>query len=64
MSNGARGPDGQFVEFPPCDPDEEPRENKKAFTLFCKANRRGVKNSLDECERQNRVGVVQLFIAL
>eukprot|EP00804_Cyclotella_cryptica_P021885 CCRYP_000846-RA/>CCRYP_000846-RA protein AED:0.28 eAED:0.28 QI:206/0.85/0.87/1/1/1/8/1264/1475 len=37
---GAIGPDGKFVSFPDYDGKEEPQENKKAFTLFCKATRK------------------------
>lgn len=53
---GAIGPDGKFVSFPEYDGKEEPQENKKAFTLFCKATRKAVKNSLSSSERKNKVG--------
>ncbi len=52
--NGAIGPEGDFVEFPEYDGEEEPLENKKAFTLFCKATRREVKNSLSPSSRKNK----------
>ncbi len=52
--NGAIGPEGDFVEFPEYDGEEEPTENKKAFTLFCKATRREVKNSLSPSSRKNK----------
>jgi hypothetical protein len=52
---GAVGPDGDFVEFPDYDGVDEPRECKKAFTLFCTANRRDVKKSLDPVSRKDRV---------
>ncbi len=54
-STGTEGPDGEFVEFPPYDGSEEPRECKKAFTLFCTGNRKDVKKSLDPASRKNRV---------
>lgn len=57
-SKGAMGPDGDFVEFPPYDGTEEPRECKKAFTLFCTGNRKEVKRSLDPASRKDRVSVV------
>lgn len=50
---GAAGPGGKFVEFPEYGGEEEPYENKKAFTLFCKRTRKEVKNSLDPQERKN-----------
>jgi len=52
--NGATGPDGDFVEFPHYDGAEEPRENKKAFTLFCNGTRKEVKRSLDAVNRKDR----------
>ena len=54
-STGAAGPGGEVVEFPEYDGEEEPHENKKAFTLFCKNKRREVKNSLSPSERKNKV---------
>eukprot|EP00580_Thalassiosira_gravida_P020027 CAMPEP_0201664602 /NCGR_PEP_ID=MMETSP0494-20130426/6012_1 /ASSEMBLY_ACC=CAM_ASM_000839 /TAXON_ID=420259 /ORGANISM="Thalassiosira gravida, Strain GMp14c1" /LENGTH=911 /DNA_ID=CAMNT_0048143393 /DNA_START=1 /DNA_END=2736 /DNA_ORIENTATION=- len=53
-SNGAPGPDGDFVEFPEYDGEDEPNENKKAFTLFCKNKRKEVKRSLSSSERKNK----------
>jgi hypothetical protein len=53
---GAMGPDG-WCAFPEYDGKEEPHENKKAFTLFCKATRKEVKNSLSYEERKNKVSV-------
>jgi len=53
-TNGAIGPEGDFVEFPEYNGEEEPHENKKAFTLFCKATRREVKNSLSPSSRKNK----------
>lgn len=52
---GAVGPAGKFVPFPDYDGTEEPHENKKAFTLFCKKTRKEVKNSLSASERKNKV---------
>lgn len=52
---GAIGPDGEFVKFPEYDGEEEPRENKKAFTMFCNATRKEVKHSLSPTERKNKV---------
>jgi hypothetical protein len=54
---GAKGPEGDFVLFPEYDGKEEPRENKKAFTLFCTANRKDVKKSLDEESRKDKAKV-------
>mmetsp|Transcript_24578 Transcript_24578/g.50608 ORF Transcript_24578/g.50608 Transcript_24578/m.50608 type:complete len:1255 (-) Transcript_24578:97-3861(-) len=51
---GAVGPDGEFVKFPDYDGEEEPRENKKAFTIFCNATRKEVKNSLSPSERKDK----------
>ena len=53
-ADGAIGPEGDFVEFPEYNGEEEPHENKKAFTLFCKATRREVKNSLSPSARKNK----------
>lgn len=55
---GAAGPGGEFVEFPEYDGEEEPHENKKAFTLFCKNTRREVKASLDPSERKKKVSLL------
>ncbi len=52
--SGAIGPDGTFVEFPDYDGTEEPRECKKAFTLFCTATRKEVKRSLPSEHRKDR----------
>ena len=52
---GAIGPEGKFVPFPDYDGTEEPHENKKAFTLFCKNTRKEVKNSLSPSQRKNKV---------
>ncbi len=52
---GAVGPDGEFIKFPDYDGEEEPRENKKAFTMFCNATRKEVKNSLSPSERKHKV---------
>lgn len=51
---GAIGPDGDFVPFPSYDGKDEPRESKKAFTLFCTGNRKQVKNSLDDENRRDK----------
>lgn len=51
---GAVGPDGDFVEFPDYDGEEEPHASKKAFTLFCKRTRKAVKNSLSPVERKDK----------
>jgi len=48
---------GEFVEFPDYDGEEEPVENKKAFTLFCKRTRKEVKNSLPSEFRKNKVSL-------
>lgn len=58
---GAAGPGGEFVEFPEYDGEEEPNENKKAFTLFCKRTRKEVKNSLSPSERKNKVSCSAMF---
>ena len=52
---GATGPDGDFVEFPPYDGTEVPKDPKKAFTHFCLHTRREVKASLDPSERKKKV---------
>ena len=54
---GAIGPDGDFVEFPDYDGEETPRENKKAFTLFCNKTRKEVKSSLAPSDRKNKVNL-------
>ena len=51
---GAPGPGGEFVLFPEYDGEDEPNENKKAFTLFCKSTRREVRRTLGESERKNK----------
>lgn len=56
-SAGAVGPDGDFVEFPEYDGEEEPHESKRAFTLFCKRTRKEVKNSLSPSERKDKVRI-------
>eukprot|EP00553_Chaetoceros_curvisetus_P000582 CAMPEP_0204619136 /NCGR_PEP_ID=MMETSP0717-20131115/5590_1 /ASSEMBLY_ACC=CAM_ASM_000666 /TAXON_ID=230516 /ORGANISM="Chaetoceros curvisetus" /LENGTH=396 /DNA_ID=CAMNT_0051633053 /DNA_START=246 /DNA_END=1433 /DNA_ORIENTATION=+ len=52
--DGASGPDGEFVAFPPYDGTEEPRECKKAFTLFCTGTRKEVKRSLEPSKRKDK----------
>lgn len=59
---GAVGPDGDFVEFPEYDGQEEPHESKKAFTLFCKRTRKEVKNSLSSSERKDKVCISAPFV--
>ena len=61
-SAGAAGPDGKFVEFSEYDGEEEPNENKKAFTLFCKNKRKEVKKSLSATEKKNRVSCNLFFL--
>jgi len=53
-SRGAPGPDGNIVDYPPYDGTEEPRECKKAFTLFCTGTRKEVKKSLDPISRKDK----------
>ncbi len=60
---GFAGPGGEFVEFPEYDGEEEPSENKKAFTLFCKRTRRDVKNSLSPSQRKDKVCQNPFFMA-
>jgi hypothetical protein len=52
---GCMGPGGVYVEYPEYDGEEEPHENKKAFTLFCKRTRREVKNALSPSLRKDKV---------
>ena len=52
---GFAGPGGEFVAFPDYDGEEEPNENKKAFTLFCKRTRREVKNSMSPSKKKDKV---------
>lgn len=59
--NGAIGPDGTFVDFPEYDGSEEPRECKKAFTLFCTSTRKQVKRSLPHEHRKDREKVNKLL---
>ncbi len=59
---GAVGPDGDFVEFPEYDGQEEPHESKKAFTLFCKRTRKEIKNSLSPSERKDKVCISASFV--
>ncbi len=54
QEDGASGPDGEFVAFPPYDGTDEPRECKKAFTLFCTGTRKEVKKSLDPSKRKDK----------
>ena len=63
-NNGATGPDGKFVEFPDYDGSEEPRECKKAFTLFCTATRKEVKRSLPPENRKDRVSFIIIIIII
>jgi hypothetical protein len=60
-SAGAVGPEGDFVEFPEYDGEEEPHESKRAFTLFCKRTRKEVKNSLSPSERKDKVRTFLAF---
>jgi hypothetical protein len=55
LRDGALGPEGDFVPFPNYDGIEEPREARKAFTLFCSGSRREVKDSLDAQARTDKV---------
>jgi hypothetical protein len=57
-SKGAIGPDGNFVDFPPYDGSDPPRDCKKAFTLFCNGNRKDVKRSLPPAHRKDRVSSI------
>jgi len=61
---GAPGPDGDFVEFPPYDGSEPPKECRKAFTHFCMHTRKEVKASLDLSERKDKVRKWQCLIYL
>lgn len=61
---GFAGPGGEFVEFPAYNGEEEPNENKKAFTLFCKRTRREVKNSLSASQRKDKVNQNPFFLNL
>jgi len=54
-NDGAQGPDGEFVHYPHYDGTEEPKEARRAFTLFCSGSRREVKESLDADSRSNKV---------
>jgi len=58
---GAIGPDGDFFEFPHYDSSEEPRECKKAFTLFCNGSRKEVKKSLDPESRRDKVSFICVY---
>lgn len=60
--NGAVGPDGVFVEFPPYDGSEPPVEWKKPFTQYCVRSRKEVKASLQAVERKNKVSVMRLVL--
>eukprot|EP00980_Cylindrotheca_fusiformis_P004471 scaffold953_cov141-Cylindrotheca_fusiformis.AAC.15 len=53
-TNGAVGPDGDFVEFPEYSGAEAPKDPKKAFTHFCVATRKEVKAALGPTERKNK----------
>ena len=53
--DGADGPGGAFVPFPPYDGSERPMEWKKPFTQFCIKTRKEVKKSLDPADRKNKV---------
>jgi len=55
VADGATGPDGTVVAFPQYDGSDEPRECKKAFTLFCNGTRREVKAKLDPSHPKDKV---------
>ena len=57
----AIGPDGKMVPFPEYNISEPPKENKKAFTLFCNGTRRDVKTSLDPVSRKDKKKVNALL---
>jgi len=60
-NDGALGPDGEYVPFPHYDGIEEPKEARRAFTIFCSASRREVKESLDVQSRSNKVYLSHLY---
>jgi hypothetical protein len=51
---GAPGPDGDILDFPAYDGQQEPKPNKKAFTLFCNSIRKEVKSALPPEKRKNK----------
>ena len=53
-TQGAKGPDGDVVEFPHYDGSEPPKEPRKAFAQFCQRTRKEVKNSLGPEYRRNK----------
>lgn len=60
--DGAVGPEGEFVPFPPYDGSEPPVEWKKPFTQFCIRTRKEVKRSLDPSDRKNKVSKRKLNV--
>jgi hypothetical protein len=54
QATGAPGPDGNVLDFPEYDGEEEPKNNKKAFTLFCNSVRKEVKAALPLEKRKNK----------
>jgi hypothetical protein len=56
--DGAIGPGGDVIAFPPYDGSEPPNDWKKPFTQFCIRTRKDVKNSLQPGDRKNKVSDV------
>ena len=54
-NDGALGPEDEFVPFPHYDGIEEPREARKAFTLFCSGTRKDVKKTMDSEAQKDKV---------
>ena len=54
-SEGAQGPNGEFVAFPPYDGIAPPNDWKKPFTQYCNHTKKEIKESLPPHERKNKV---------
>ncbi len=57
-SEGAQGPNGDFVAFPPYDGIAPPVDWKKPFTQYCNHTKKDVKESLPPHERKNKVRAI------
>ena len=60
ISDGAVGPDGDFVAFPIYDGTSPPVEWKKPFTQYCNHTKKDLKESLPPDQRKNKVSSINV----
>lgn len=63
-NDGAVGPNGDFVAFPPYDGTVPPAEWKKPFTQYCNHTKKDLKESLPPDQRKNKVSLTYCGVTL